>query len=63
MVLQQSQPVPQLETNMRMLSSMNAYNNSSGNNRVDLGMNLEQHHQIQPQGSDSADENHKDSQS
>ncbi|XP_009775051.1 transcription factor TCP23-like [Nicotiana sylvestris] len=70
MVLQQSQPVQQLglgvtETNMGMLSSMNNAYNSSGNNRVDLGMNLEQHHhhQNQTQGSDSGDENHKDSQS
>ncbi|XP_059292186.1 transcription factor TCP23-like [Lycium ferocissimum] len=58
----QLQPVQQLglgvtETNMGMLSSMNAYNN-----RVNLGMNLEQH-QSQPQGSDSGDENHEDSQS
>ncbi|MCD7457625.1 hypothetical protein HAX54_035559 [Datura stramonium] len=68
MFLQQPQPVQQLglgvtETNMGMLASMNAYNNSRGSG-IDLGMNLEQHHhQNQPQGSDSGDENHKDSQS
>lgn len=67
MVLQQSQPVQQLGSNMGMLSSMNAYNNTNNNNRVvDLGMNLEHHHghhQSQPQDSDSGDENHNDSQS
>ncbi|XP_027094718.1 transcription factor TCP23 [Coffea arabica] len=67
MVLQQSQPVQQLglgvsETNMGMLASLNAYSGGGGS-RVDLGMNLEQHHhQSQPQGSDSGDENPKDSQ-
>ncbi|KAL3503902.1 hypothetical protein ACH5RR_033743 [Cinchona calisaya] len=64
MVLQQSQPAQQLgvsETNLGMLASMNAYGGSGS--RVDLGMNLEQHHhQNQPQGSDSGDENPKDSQ-
>ncbi|XP_019199658.1 PREDICTED: transcription factor TCP23-like [Ipomoea nil] len=70
MVLQQPQPVQQLglgvsETNMGMLASINAY--SGGGNRVDLGMNLEQHqqhhhqhhqhHQNQPQTSESGDEN------
>uniref|UniRef100_A0A5B7A157 TCP domain-containing protein n=1 Tax=Davidia involucrata TaxID=16924 RepID=A0A5B7A157_DAVIN len=65
MSFQQPQPVQQLglgvpETNMGMLASMNAY--SSGG-RVDLGMNLEQHHhQNQPQASDSGDENQQDSQ-
>ncbi|XP_059299419.1 transcription factor TCP8-like [Lycium ferocissimum] len=70
MFLQQPQPVQQLglgvtETNMGMLASMNAYNNSRGSTGIDLGMNLEQHHHQnnQPQGSDSGDENHKDSQS
>ncbi|KAG5601676.1 hypothetical protein H5410_033046 [Solanum commersonii] len=70
MFLQQPQPVQQLglgvtETNMGMLASMNAYNSSSRGSGIDLGMNLEQHHhhQNQPQGSDSGDENHKDSQS
>ncbi|CAN4097980.1 unnamed protein product [Withania somnifera] len=68
MFLQQPQPVQQLglgvtETNMGMLASMNAYNNTRGSG-IDLGMNLEQHHhQNQPQGSDSADKNRKDSQS
>ncbi|KAL2497362.1 Transcription factor TCP23 [Abeliophyllum distichum] len=67
MVLQQQQPpaaaVHQLglgisETNMGMLATINAYNS-----RIDLGMNLEQHHhQSQPQGSESGDENPKDSQ-
>lgn len=56
--------VQPLETNMGMLASINAYNNSSS--RIDLGMNLEQHHhhhrQSQPQHSDSGDENPKDSQ-
>ncbi|KAG9146873.1 hypothetical protein Leryth_005198 [Lithospermum erythrorhizon] len=57
-------------TNMGMLASLNnAY--SGGGSRVDLGMNLEQHqqhhhhhhhHQNQPQGSDSGDENQKDTQ-
>ncbi|XP_006350337.1 transcription factor TCP23-like [Solanum tuberosum] len=63
MVLQQSQPVQQLGSNMGMLSSMNAYNNN--NSRVDLGMNLEHHHhqRQQHQDSDSGDENHNDSQS
>lgn len=60
MVLQQSQPVQQLGSNMGMLSSMNAYNN---NRVVDLGMNLEHHHQRQHQDSDSGDEKHNDSQS
>lgn len=70
MVLQQqSQPVQQLglgiteTTNMGMLASINAYGGSTS--RVDLGMNLEQHHHHQnqqPQGSDSGDENPKDSQ-
>ncbi|XP_022858170.1 transcription factor TCP23-like [Olea europaea var. sylvestris] len=61
MVLQQQQPaVQQLglrisETNMGTLASINAYNS-----RIDLGMNLEQ--QNQPQGSESGDENPKDSQ-
>lgn len=70
MFLQQPQPVQQLglgvtETNMGMLASMNAYNSSnSKGSGIDLGMNLEQHHhQNHPQGSDSGDENHKDSQS
>ncbi|KAH0776247.1 hypothetical protein KY290_007658 [Solanum tuberosum] len=64
MVLQQSQPVQQLGSNMGMLSSMNAYNNNN-NSRVDLGMNLEHHHhqRQQHQDSDSGDENHNDSQS
>ncbi|CAI9754310.1 unnamed protein product [Fraxinus pennsylvanica] len=65
MVLQQQQPaVQQLglrisETNMGMLASINAYNS-----RIDLGMNLEHHHhhQNQPEGSESGDENPKDSQ-
>ncbi|CAK9137139.1 unnamed protein product [Ilex paraguariensis] len=67
MVLQQPQAVQQLglgvsETNMGMLASINAYNNSGTGSRVDLGMNLEQHHhQNQPQGSESGDENPKDS--
>ncbi|KAK6116699.1 hypothetical protein DH2020_049581 [Rehmannia glutinosa] len=72
MVLQQpvQQPVQQLglgvtETNMGMLASINAYNNSN-NSRIDLGMNLEHHHhhhdQNQPQHSDSGEENPKDSQ-
>lgn len=76
MVLQQSQPVQQLglgvseTSNMGMLASIN---NAYSGSRVDLGMNLEQHHnhhhhhhhhhQNQPQGSDSGgDENPKDSQ-
>nr|UOW66189.1 TCP family transcription factor [Osmanthus fragrans] len=67
MVLQQPpSPVQQLglgvsdTSNMGIMASFNAYNNS----RIDLGMNLEQHHhhQNQPQGSDSGDENPKDSQ-
>ncbi|XP_059630909.1 transcription factor TCP23-like [Cornus florida] len=69
MVLQQPQPVQQLglgiseTTNMGMLASINAYNNSGGGGRVDLGMNLDHHHhQNQPQASDSGDENPKDSQ-
>ncbi|XP_009596243.1 transcription factor TCP8-like [Nicotiana tomentosiformis] len=67
MFLQQPQPVQQLglgvsETNLGMLASMNAYN--SRGTGIDLGMNLEQHHhQNQQQGSESGDENHKDSQS
>ncbi|KAL2503461.1 Transcription factor TCP23 [Abeliophyllum distichum] len=70
MVLQQPPPaVQQLglgvsdTSNMGILASINAYSNS--NSRIDLGMNLEhhhQHHQNQPQGSDSGDENPKDSQ-
>ncbi|XP_047982538.1 transcription factor TCP23-like [Salvia hispanica] len=65
------QPVHQLglgvtETNMGMLASMNAYNNSNNNNdhsRIDLGMNLDHHHHSsQPQQSNSGDENAKDSQ-
>ncbi|KAA8546306.1 hypothetical protein F0562_002955 [Nyssa sinensis] len=65
MAFQQAQAVQQLglgipETNMGMLASMNAYSSGS---RVDLGMNLEQHHhQNQSQSTDSGDENHKDSQ-
>lgn len=65
-------PVQQigLETNMGMLASINAYNNSNNNNsngnRIDLGMNLERHHhqhqQHHQQNSDSGDENPKDSQ-
>ncbi|GAA0142531.1 hypothetical protein LIER_03410 [Lithospermum erythrorhizon] len=50
-------------TNMGMFASLNnAY--GGGGSRVDLGMNLEQHqhHQNQPQGSDSGDENKKDTQ-
>ncbi|KAK3036011.1 hypothetical protein RJ639_031184 [Escallonia herrerae] len=63
MGLQQPQGVQQLglETNMGMLNSINAYSGS----RVDLGMNLEQHHHQQHEsqtGSDSGDENTKDSQ-
>lgn len=63
-------PVQQLglgvaETNIGLLSSMNAYNSSS-NCRIDLGMNLEHHQhqpqQNQPQRSDSSDENQEDSQ-
>ncbi|KAH6780433.1 TCP family transcription factor [Perilla frutescens var. hirtella] len=52
------------ETNIGLLSSMSAYNNSN-NSRIDLGMNLEHHHQQQqnqPQRSDSSDENPEDSQ-
>ncbi|CAA2986231.1 transcription factor TCP23-like [Olea europaea var. sylvestris] len=68
MVLQQPPPpVQQLglgvsdTSNMGIMGSINAYNNS----RIDLGMNLEQHHhhhQNQPQSNDSGDENPKDSQ-
>ncbi|CAI9764088.1 unnamed protein product [Fraxinus pennsylvanica] len=67
MVLQQPPPpVQQLglgvpdTSNMGIMATINAYSNS----RIDLGMNLEQHHhhQNQPQGSDSGDENSKDSQ-
>lgn len=62
-------PVQQLglgvaETNIGLLSSMSAYNNSN-NSRIDLGMNLEHHHQHQqnqPQRSDSSEENQEDSQ-
>lgn len=57
------------ETNIGLLSSMNAYNSSS-NGRIDLGMNLEHHHhhhqhqqqQNQSQRSNSSDENPEDSQ-
>ncbi|XP_057805387.1 transcription factor TCP8-like [Salvia miltiorrhiza] len=78
MVVQPSPPSPvqALETNIGLLSSMNAYNNSSSDSRIDLGMNLEHHHhhhhqhqqqqqqqnQNQPQRSNSSDENPEDSQ-
>ncbi|KAL8467287.1 hypothetical protein ACS0TY_036125 [Phlomoides rotata] len=72
MVLQPPpQPVHSLglgvgETNIGLLSTMNAYNSGSNNCRIDLGMNLEHHHHQeqhnQPQNSDdSSDENAKDS--
>ncbi|XP_055832515.1 transcription factor TCP8-like [Solanum dulcamara] len=66
MFLQQPQPVQQLalgvtETNMGMLASMNAYNSSGRGSGIDLEQH--HHHQNHPQGSDSGDENHKDSQS
>ncbi|XP_047952065.1 transcription factor TCP23-like [Salvia hispanica] len=55
MVVQPSPPSPvqALETNIGLLSS--AYNNSSSDSRIDLGMNLEQNHH-------SSDENREDSQ-
>ncbi|KAL1564811.1 transcription factor TCP23-like [Salvia divinorum] len=56
MVVQPS-PVQPLETNIGLLSS--AYNNSSSDSRIDLGMNLEQNHHPR---SKSSDENQEDSQ-
>ncbi|XP_042061197.1 transcription factor TCP23-like [Salvia splendens] len=56
MVVQPS-PVQALETNIGLLSS--AYNNSSSDSRIDLGMKLEQNHH---QRSNSSDENREDSQ-
>ncbi|KAL1534151.1 transcription factor TCP23-like [Salvia divinorum] len=43
------------ETNIGLLSFMNAYNSSSSDSRIDLGMNLEQNHH------NSSDENQEDS--